>query len=428
VYLNQQFSVVYDDPADGKDAYYCNTKKLTISVNDMEGQVQGTMQVEQETGDAFAITSSLEEVVIEQCDTTNVNKYHVRVEVLLEQLGTTDFSATVGGTSSSVYQFYNTTLASDRILQWRTACQDICSAGNLPATWSDPNNLVAAVEHTKLGVGVSVDVSANVKVIGSPCSQEEVIDIQAPTLELYKQEANAAAGSCDADVVGASVVPGEKICAIFKTPLSLEDSHIKITSEELLKKMGSEYIPDPSSRTVLTGFIGQEIAKDDERTGDFDTDTNDAGAEFKLVVDYEQVNPSRRLRAVYVFGAGDDHVEATMKVLPAVQVQDELEAGDENVAWNHETEGLNATERAEQIAENTAKNAETGVTMGWIALGIFLLVCLIGGTMAYKNRGGSSKGTLSGNPIRAVDNTGNSTFRRGYTKVRRSERFSTPKF
>ena len=53
VYLNQQFKVTYADEDNGKSALYCNTKKLTLGVADMSGQITATMTVNAEVGDDF---------------------------------------------------------------------------------------------------------------------------------------------------------------------------------------------------------------------------------------------------------------------------------------------------------------------------------------------------------------------------------------
>merc|ERR1711871_1278139 len=339
------------------------------------------MLVEQEAGDAFAITSSLEEVIIEPCDENDANKYHVRVEVLLDQIGSTSFSAAVGTGSSSSYLFSDTKLASDNILQWKTACQDICSAGNdVPSAWGQAQDLVASVDHADLTS--SVDVSANVAVTGNPCPQQKDIDAVVPTLSLHKQAANAAAGSCDASITDQSVNPRDNICAIFKTPVELLDSEMKITKEELFKKMGSEFVVD--SRSVLSTHIGTGIAADSEVTGDFTTNTTDAGAEFKLVVHYE------------------------------------LEAGEENIQSLNDVPSPSHDYWEKQ---NQAEKDQAQVNMSvFVIVGVSFLILVVIGWMA--NNKCNKRNTFVVETKPATTLTGKS----GYAPVRRSERFSVTRF
>ena len=68
LFLNQQFKIDYYDSADGTDARYCNSKQLTIGVEEMTGQVTATMAVQQEAGGAFALTATLGTVVMKKCE------------------------------------------------------------------------------------------------------------------------------------------------------------------------------------------------------------------------------------------------------------------------------------------------------------------------------------------------------------------------
>lgn len=417
VFLNQQFKIKYDDITGktGKDAYYCNTKKLTIGVAGMEGQVEGVMTVQQNAGTEFAIAAVLQEVIVENCE-NDPNKFQVRVEVLMDNLNDKPFNATKTPGSPQTYNFHDDLIA-DRVLQWKTACKDICSDYKVD-DWESSTLVSADVTHADISQLTPVEV--NVAVVGNPCDRSQDIALVTPAFNLYKQTSGA--GTCDITVPRDTFVsPFDTICARFDAPVELGDATLQITNEQLFRKLGDTYEVD--SRTPFAGLNNLNTPIDNTGTliGEFVTVQEDANTEFKLVVDYEQINPKRRLRATYVFGAGDDHVEATIKVLPAVQVQDELEAGDDNIVNLNEVPAPSHEHwKNENQAEKDRAQVGMHVTIIIVAgcIGLFLFF------WGYKNCCQNK-----GNPY--VFETKPATTMAGksqYTKVRRSERFSTPKF
>ena len=422
VYLNQQFRVDYFDDNDGRDALYCNTKKLTLSVGDMQGQVQFTMTVAAEAGNAFALTASVEDVQIKQC--TSADEYKIVAQVSLEPINDVNITnKDYAGTSVN----YNTRSydTATRIIEWETQCEQTCGTGGVvPAYWSIEQPLSATMTMTKgpteSPTVVDQVVSMNVAIQGSPCDKAASIKREDMTLYLA-----AGDGSSDANCLKSDkgpVTPGDPICAKLTASSDLGDAKMNLLQQTLFMQVGGEsgeFVEVSDRQMFSNADFGVSMTAGQRILGSIDTTTQDAGSIFRLVVDFEQVNDARRLRATYTFGAGDNEVDASIQVLPAVQVQDELEAGGDNVKWDEGTEGLSPSARATQIAENQAQNIEN--TNNWVmGLGIAaacVFVLVVGCIVASRQCGNKDARKLV---LGRKENP--------YAKVRRSERFSSTKF
>ena len=180
-------------------------------------------------------------------------------------------------------------------------------------------------------------VETSVRVLGSPCESSDTIEAGSVTLTMHKGKHDSSTCiSNNTDLVS----PDDHICAILGVGSDFDDSRLRITSHQLTRIRGDEEeVHVPAGKTAQNPLfnVSDTDALHGNGTdvkGDFVTDTNDAGATFRLIVNYEQVNEAarRRLRSTFLFGAGDLDVEASIKVLPAsVEITDELEAGEDSI-------------------------------------------------------------------------------------------------
>ena len=158
-----------------------------------------------------------------------------------------------------------------------------------------------------------------------------------------------------------------------------------------------------------------------EVRGDFVTDTNDAGATFRLIVNYEQDNSAerRRLRSTFLFGAGDAEVRASIKVLPAsVEITDELEAGDSDVV--QDAQHVPAPSKQDQRDENMF-TTQAMVIAGVSIFIVLVVVVLISRTKMCRSVAPDFSDVMSGNNKPTVEMP-------KYSKLRRNERFTIKSF
>lgn len=346
LFLNQQFTIDYTDSADGSNARYCNSKQLTIGVEEMTGQVTAAMTVQQEAGGAFALTATLGTVVMKKCNVGGeLIGHQIEVNVDIEAPSFVTMAHYVHDGSSIVY--VEDDVKNDTSIVWRTACVQVCGAGaSVPGSWQTDQTLRSNVNLTDTtdvdAVAVVEVVETSVRVLGSPCESSDTIEAGSVSLSMHKgKSTDATCVSNNTDLVS----PDDSICGILKIDADFADSRLRITSHELTRLRGDEEeVHVPTGKTALNSvFHTNETSvlhgNGTEVKGDFVTDTNDAGATFRLIVNYEQDNTveRRRLRSTFLFGAGDTEVQASIRVLPAsVEITDELEAGDSDIMSNPE--------------------------------------------------------------------------------------------
>ena len=341
LFLNQQFKIDYYDSADGTDARYCNSKQLTIGVEEMTGQVTATMAVQQEAGGAFALTATLGTVVMKKCEVGGELIGHkIEVNVALDAPSFVTMEHSAHNDTSLVYAEDNT--KNDTSIVWSTACVQVCGDGaSVPGSWQTEQKVmsnVALTDTTDEDASPVVEVvETSVRVLGSPCESSDTIEAGSVTLTMHKGKHDSSTCiSNNTDLVS----PDDHICAILGVGSDFDDSRLRITSHQLTRIRGDEEeVHVPAGKTAQNPLfnVSDTDALHGNGTdvkGDFVTDTNDAGATFRLIVNYEQVNEAarRRLRSTFLFGAGDLDVEASIKVLPAsVEITDELEAGEDSI-------------------------------------------------------------------------------------------------
>lgn len=428
LFLNQQFKIDYTDSADGADALYCNSKQLTIAVEEMTGQVTATMAVQQEAGGAFALSATLGTVVMKKCEIGGELIGHkIEVNVALEAPSFVTLEHSAHNDTSYVYVEDDT--KNDTSIVWNTACVQVCGEGaSVPQSWQTEQKLMSSVELTDTtdpdAAVVTETVETAVRVLGSPCESSDTVEAGTVTLTMHKGKASdATCISNNTDLVS----PDDSICGILKVGEDFHDSQLRITSHELTRIQGDEELVHVASgKTSLNPVFNATDtavlhANGTEIKGDFPTDTNDAGSTFRLIVNYEQVNvaKTRRLRSVFVFGAGETEVAASIKVLPAsVEIGDELEAGEDSMMHPN---SVPAPSKQDQRDENMFTTQVLVITAISIA-GVALVVVL--GVRCYRSRKqGYDKldEIVTGNKLRSIEMP-------KYSKLRRSERFSVTGF
>lgn len=430
VFLNQQFTIDYTDSADGTDARYCNSKQLTIGVEEMTGQVTAAMTVQQEAGGAFALTATLGTVVMKKCEVGGeLIGHQIEVNVDLEAPTFVTMEHYENAESSIVYG--EDDVKNDTSIVWRTACVQVCGAGaSVPGSWQTDQTLKSNVNLTDTtdedASVVTEVVETSVRVLGSPCESSDTIEAGTVSLSMHKgKSTDATCISNNTDLVS----PDDSICGILKVGADFADSRLRITSHELTRLRGDEEeVHVPAGKTALNPvFHTNETSvlhgNGTEVKGDFVTDTNDAGATFRLIVNYEQDNSAerRRLRSTFLFGAGDTEVQASIKVLPAsVEITDELEAGDSDVMQNPKEVADN--DKQGQRDEN--EWITQGVIIGGISLAFVVFVVIICLRLPYCKE----KAPTASNAIGNVFGNDGLVEMPKYSKLRRNERFTIKSF
>lgn len=431
LFLNQQFTIDYTDSADGTDARYCNSKKLTIGVEEMSGQVTAAMTVQQEAGGAFALTATLGTVVMKKCEVGGeLIGHQIEVNVELEAPSFVDMAHYENTESSLVYG--EDDVKNDTSIVWRTACVQVCGEGaSVPGSWQKDQTLKSNVNLTDTtdedASSVVEVVETSVRVLGSPCESSDTIEAGSVSLTMHKgKSTDATCISNNTDLVS----PDDSICGILKIDADFADSRLRITSHELTRLRGDEEeVHVPTGKTALNPvFHTNETSvlhgNGTEVRGDFVTDTNDAGATFRLIVNYEQDNSAerRRLRSTFLFGAGDAEVRASIKVLPAsVEITDELEAGEDSLT---NPENVPAPSKQDQRDYNTYTTQAVIITACSVAL-LIVIVVVISRICKVKDRKGSSYGSKL---RKVITGSKDLVEMPEYSKLRRNERFTIKSF
>ena len=301
----------------------------------------------------------------------------------------------------------------------------------MPGSWQIPQTLKSNVNLTDTtdedAPTVTEVVETSVRVLGSPCESSDTIEAGSVSLSMHKGKAtDATCISNNTDLVS----PDDSICGILKIDADFGDSRLRITSHELTRLRGDEEeVHVPAGKTPLNPvFHTNETSvlhgNGTEVKGDFVTDTNDAGATFRLIVNYEQDNSAerRRLRSMFLFGAGETEVHASIKVLPAsVEITDELEAGDSDVMQNPKE--VADDDKQDQRDEN--EWITQGVIIGGISFLAFVILMVF---MCRTDACKASVGPKNAGKIGNVFGGNNMVEMPKYSKLRRSERFTIKSF
>lgn len=310
MFVNHHITFTMDN--DGTVLKFCNSKRLSYSVEEQSGVLSVSIAVEQRVGSSAHV--ELNNMRWEQCS----GGYQ---QMMLLDFSTDDAKALddshIDVTTNSHLHLDadGTNLAAGRIM-FKSSCVDVCT---------DPNQMNATAQ-TQFGIALSGShptFTVTSQMLGNPCADSETVDGVPDLVLKVSNEATCSANAPDTSAL--QVEQGNHACFY----LDLEDSTTDVSGRtleadwKLTDASGNDLTNDLDSATI-TGWSQQnsiEIPDDDSMSGETLT----------LHVEYEQERTSgggyRRLRAVYKLGAKDaGEADASFTVLPShITVQDSVE-------------------------------------------------------------------------------------------------------
>lgn len=397
VFLIQSYVITLKD---GSTLEFCNAKKLSLQVENMQGTSQKKLVIASSTAAAATPIDSTVEFIGYRASQCSGGKQVLAVDIL-----TNAPSATAGYLGTAV-QFSSTIISNGKVT-FETECIDICQA-----SYADQYQLKAQLEEVQ-GDGQTreLDLTLHVEVDGTPCdSSPDALEQGDVELKLFGIAASDTDGCSSTTRKFADVKTNEDSVCASLTMSEFDSSTLKVLSETLtMKTPGSAaqvkdhlfFLEEQGTAKPLAQGDGEQNSE-----SPMNLTEADAFAEYTLVINWEQDLGSRRrlLRSEHVFGAGDHESIASLVVLPAsAQIQDAAESLDA------------ATENAPAPAPAPAEEDE-GLSGGAIA-GIIAGGVVVAGGIAYVAMQARGSGLPVSRPQQA-----------GYSVVRRSERFSTMNF
>ena len=442
VYLIQQLHV--DLAGDTDDEYFCHAQKLRLEVKDMTNQATATLaQIEpsSESSALAAVEASIRSLAYEACVSGGyklVAKLDIDASLVSAGLNYT-------ADANQPAKFLPAVLAatSDLLTFEGASCVDVCAEGNenfYSSAFVFGGDLVDASD----AAGSSLAIDLSVQVLGSPCTASQEIEQGQVVLSLFGKSGiarsiqrdgvlmaltDASAVNCEDDnnyeaLGDGEVAVGDRLCATMETT-DFGSSSLLVLGASLTRKSPG------SVAEVITGHNlfspGDELTDTETSNGTFSSGAGvghelvfaDAFTEYTLTVDWEQKLSARRLRSVHVFGAADHEVTATLSVLPvAAQIQDAAEG--------ELSEEVNANETTTAPSAEDDDSGLSDLAIVGIVLGVLLVIFII---VKYYDNIVNIVIMLcpSSDNLARGESTG-SVPRNGYSRVRRSERFSITNF
>ena len=440
VHLVQRFKVTYGDD---RDISFCQTKKLSVTVQQvMVGETTQTLTTvqQEDSADDASISATLEQVQFTRDDCSgDLQRLAATANIISSVTLDSDFEATPAffRDSGKTSWVQNPNNVQDGLVTWSTACFDICGGADAQLdTMLEEHTL--AVSFTDGGSG-GLDITFKIDMEGSPCAATDRVNVATAELTLYNAGKPATGGgsvTCNTTSFEADAAAGQPraltdvVCGRLNVT-DLGDSSLFIMSTQLTRQLpgsASELLCEAT--TSETDFNGQScvgdarnvmfapsqdgLTQDSAGTGEFikfaDSSiklfADDAFATIRYTIFWEQRLGSNRrlLRSDMIFGAGVSSVKGDLTVLPvSEQIEDAVESLDSEPAATNTT-------------DDTTEEEDEGMSTVTV---ILIIVAAVGVVVAagwgYMKSQGKAKKRKD--PENA-----------GYTKVRRSERFSTMNF
>lgn len=442
VHLVQRFKVTYGDD---RDISFCQTKKLSVTVQQvMVGETTQTLTTvqQEDSADDASINAMLEQVQFtkEGCG-GDLQRLAATANIVSSVALQANFDATPAffRDSGKTSWVQNANNVQDGLVTWSTACFDICGGADA--------QLATMLENHELSVSFSdgstggLDINFKIDMEGSPCAATDRVNVATAELTLYnagKPAEGQTEVTCDATSFGAVAAGKEPraltdvVCGRLNVT-DLGDSSLFIMSTQLTRQLpgsASELLCEAATgetdfngqscvgdaRNVMFAPSGQTgLTQDSAGTGEFikfaDSSiklfADDAFATIRYTIYWEQRLGSgnrRLLRSDMIFGEGVSTVKGDLTVLPvSEQIEDAVESLDSEPAGT--TDDTDDTEEDE--------GTSTAMIVG-IVVAAAAVVALAGwGYMKSQDK-----------KVKQLKDPENA----GYSKVRRSERFSTMNF
>lgn len=443
VHLVQRFKITYGDD---RDISFCQTKKLSVTVQQiMVGETTQTLTTvqQEDSADDASISAALEQVQFTRdgCGSP-LQRLAATANIISSVTLTADFEDTPAffrdSGNTNWVQNPNNTL--DGLVTWSTACFDICGGADAQlGTMLQEHTLAVSFEDGGTG---GLDINFNIDMEGSPCAATDRVNVATAELTLYnagKPDAGQTEVGCDAASFGATVAAGQPraltdvVCGRLNVT-DLGDSSLFIMSTQLTRQLpgsASELLCEAAAgetdfngqscvgdvRNVMFAPSGQDgLTQDAAGTGEFvkfaDSSiklfADDAFATIRYTIYWEQrleAGNRRLLRSDMIFGEGISTVKGDLKVLPiAEQIEDAVESLDSEPA------GTN-------ITEDTTEDEDGGMsTVTVVVIIVAAAAVVVAAGWGYMKRKDKKDKKLE-KPKKVL-----------YSKVRRSERFSTINF
>lgn len=388
---------------DGSEVHFCNAKILSIAIENMRGEATDSIGIIAEEADALdAMSAAFSFIGYQECES---GLYQLVATMDIE---TTASDLTIANDEQVFAQLEDNEVnspaysATDKTLTFSTVCADICSADQ--GAYDDQYDLNIQLADSANSEN-TFDITAQIKVDGTPCGESDSLERGDVTLDLY----GITGSDCDPNykVDDANVNAADhELCASL-TVNGFGSGSLTIVSETLTRASpnsepeeinGTTFFKSSYTNAEIQSFIESQVSRD--------LQPEDAMTTYTLTVVWEQALSRRLLRSEFVFGAGDHEAKSSLFILPAsAQIEDAVQSLDSKPAGSTD-------DAADDAAEDEGLS---GSEITWIIVGSCAGVGLIayGVMVASKN----SKYDRLKDPQAS-----------GYSAVRRSERFSTMNF
>jgi hypothetical protein len=406
-----------DAEGDNDDLRFCNSKSVSLEIKDMTGTAYDALAIAASTGESVphSVFVSFDTIQYEKCFD---GKYKLISSVNVD---TTEIDGSWGFVQSSDAAVYTGVKVNNQIV-FTSPCKTVCGGSGFTGQMAIGGDISWAVGDDTASLGFSI----NTQVLGDPCPKNKEISPGTVILNLYSVPVDG--GSCQSsDPQEVTNAIDDKLCAKL-TPSGFGNAGLQVTSE-LLQRVPSDMIHTDSQEFDFKDGAVPEVVTHPFFTHDTNVvvgdethksanaralalNYDDAFTTYRLVVDWKQELSQRRLRSVHVFGAGDHEALSSLTILPpSAQIQDAVESLDAASGDAGDAGG-----DAEPAAEESSKLKTHEVV--WIAVGSLAGLALIGYVGVVVSR---SSGIQLGVGLKRPGSD-------DYSRVRRSERFSTMKF
>jgi len=299
MYINHHLTFAMNN--DGTVLKFCNSKRLSYSVEEQSGVLSVSITAEQRVGSSAHV--ELNNLRWEQC--AGGFQQMMLLDFSTDDTGTlTDSDVSVSTNAHLHLDADGTNLAVGRIM-FKSSCVDVCADPDQMHDTAKTDFSIALSDSTP-----TYTVSSQLQ--GNPCADSETVD-GIPDMVLKVADEGACSGSAPA-TSALTVTQGNSACFY----LDLEDSNTDVTGRSLSATWAlTDASGDSLTLAGETGSgwsLGNSIAIPDDGTM--------SGEALTLHVDFTQSRSSgggyRRLRATYLLGAKDaGDAEASFTVLPA---------------------------------------------------------------------------------------------------------------
>lgn len=346
VYVSQQVAVQYValQPLH-QTMNFCQSTKLEVAVSSKAGQLTSSIGVQ--AYDNFEFQAQFEELMWETCSTG----YRVRVDIALtsaQPIASNAFTVKENTPMNFAEQ-----LSASGVVRLTSPCVDVCSSAvqeyidneqTITMVIDNPNTNTPG--HTNPTPAAEFTVRTHI--IGPPIDCEGMRDTENKLSNVVLRHYNKPTGACNTRTAAQALVSPSVVavdsdtCFEIGSQIVTDTYYLKVTNVQSVfydadGLLVTSNVPvtealSPAMDTSHASYAAQPAyATSPHHTMQFTPTTGSQGGTYTLIVDFEQVmsGGTRRLRAEYVLGAGEEQRSSSLVILPAeVQVEEQLESSE----------------------------------------------------------------------------------------------------